>query len=266
MKADRSRAVKLDIADVAHAYAGKTPVRALEGVTLVVYENEFLAIVGPVGCGKTTLLRSVAGLLRPSRGTILCDGTPVVGPSPQRGFVFQEEAIFPWMTVRDNLAFGLRAQGVDAARQRALVDELIGLIGLRGFEGAYPRELSGGMAKMVEVARVLILDPAILLLDEPFGLLDAQTRLKMQDVLSRLWEGRQKTVILVTHDIEEAVYLADRVVIFSPRPGRVNAEVRVDFPRPRRPAMRYSPAFLEVKKQIWEAFGPASAGIEGGGP
>jgi NitT/TauT family transport system ATP-binding protein len=265
LKINRVPAVKLEIVDLAHTYAGRTSVRALDGVTLVVFDNEFLAIVGPVGCGKTTLLRSVAGLLQPTRGTITCDGAPVVGPSPQRGYVFQEEAIFPWMTVTDNLAFGLQAQGVDASRQRELVDEMIGLLGLHGFEHAYPKDLSGGMVKMVEVARVLIVDPALLLLDEPFGLLDAQTRVKMQDVLTGLWESRKKTVVLVTHDIEEAIYLADRVVILSSRPGRVKAEVRVDFPRPPRAALRYSPAFLELKIPIWERLDAASRGIGDGG-
>lgn len=265
MKINPAPSVKLEIADLAYSYAGRTPVRALDGVTLTVLDNEFLAIVGPVGCGKTTLLRCVAGLLQPARGTITCDGAPVVGPSPQRGFVFQEEALFPWMTVTDNLAFGLQAQGVGASRQRVLVHEMIGLLGLRGFERAYSKDLSGGMVKMVEVARVLIIDPALLLLDEPFGLLDAQTRVKMQDVLTELWEGRRKTVILVTHDIEEAVYLADRVVILSSRPGRVKAAVRVDFPRPRQSAMRYSTAFLDLKKQIWETLDAASEKIGDGG-
>ncbi|HVH30551.1 MAG TPA: ABC transporter ATP-binding protein, partial [bacterium] len=253
------------IADLAYSYAGRTPVRALDGVTLAVLDNEFLAIVGPVGCGKTTLLRCVAGLLQPARGTITCDRVSVVGPSPQRGFVFQEQSLFPWMTVTDNLAFGLQAQGVEASRQQGLVDEMIGVLGLRGFERAYPKDLSGGMVKMVEVARVLIVDPALLLLDEPFGLLDAQTRVKMQDVLIGLWEGRRKTVILVTHDIEEAVYLADRVVIFSSRPGRVKADVHVDFPRPRRPGIRYSAAFLDVKKQVWDKLEAASEEIRDGG-
>jgi NitT/TauT family transport system ATP-binding protein len=265
LKINPSPAIKLAIADLAYTYAGRTSVRALDGVTLAVLDNEFLAIVGPVGCGKTTLLRCVAGLLRPARGTITCDGAPVVGPSPQRGFVFQEEALFPWMTVTDNLAFGLQAQGVPASRQQRLVDEMIGLLGLRGFERAYPKDLSGGMVKMVEVARVLIIDPALLLLDEPFGLLDAQTRVKMQDVLIGLWEGRKKTVVLVTHDIEEAVYLADRVVVFSSRPGRLKAEAGVNFPRPRRPEMRYSEAFLELKKQIWEKLEAVSEEIRDGG-
>jgi NitT/TauT family transport system ATP-binding protein len=265
LKTNPAPSAKLEIADLAYSYAGRTPVRALDGVTLAVLDNEFLAIVGPVGCGKTTLLRCVAGLLPPARGTITCDGAPVVGPSPQRGFVFQEQALFPWMTVTDNLAFGLQAQGVEASRRQGLVDEMIGVLGLRGFERAYPKDLSGGMVKMVEVARVLIVDPALLLLDEPFGLLDAQTRVKMQDVLIELWEGRRKTVILVTHDIEEAVYLADRVAIFSSRPGRVKTDVRVDFPRPRRSAIRYSPTFLDVKKQIWEKLEAASEEVRDGG-
>ena len=265
MKINPAPAVKLEIRDLAFTYAGRTSVRALDGVTLAVLDNEFLAIVGPVGCGKTTLLRCVAGLLKPARGTISCDGAPVAGSSPQRGFVFQEEALFPWMTVTENLAFGLQARGTEASEQRRLVDEMIGLLGLRGFERAYPKDLSGGMVKMVEVARVMIIDPVLLLLDEPFGLLDAQTRVKMQDVLTRLWEGRTKTVILVTHDIEEAVYLADRVVIFSSRPGRVKADVRVDFPRPRQPTMRYSGTFLELKKQIWEELDAGSEEIRDGG-
>ena len=248
---------RLEIRDVTHVYEGKTATRALDGVSLDVHENEFLAIVGPVGSGKTTLVRIVAGFLTPSSGTVRWDGVPVMGPSPERGYVFQEEAIFPWMTVRDNLQFGLLAQGVPASEREKIVAELVTLIGLEGYERAYPKELSGGMSKMVEVARVLATDPAILLLDEPFGLLDAQTRSKMQDQLSRLWEEKRKTVVLVTHDIEEAIYLADRVVVFTPRPGRVQAEVVVDLPRPRSLETRFSPAFLELKRSIWKEIGRA---------
>ncbi len=246
---------RLEIRDVVHVYEGKMETRALDGVSLDVFENEFLAIVGPVGSGKTTLVRIVAGFLTPSSGTVRWDGAPVAGPSSERGYVFQEEAIFPWMTVRDNLQFGLLAQGVPASEREKIVAELVTLIGLQGYERAYPKELSGGMSKMVEVARVLATDPAILLLDEPFGLLDAQTRSKMQDQLSRLWEEKRKTVILVTHDVEEAIYLADRVVVFTPRPGRVQAEVVVDLPRPRSLETRFSPAFLELKRSIWKEIG-----------
>lgn len=257
MHPDQPRRLRLEVREVAHTYEGRTPTRALDGVSLAVSENEFLAIVGPVGCGKTTFLRIVAGFLRPSSGTVRCDGARVTAPSPERGYVFQEEAIFPWMTVRANLEFGLLAKGIEASRREAMTRELIGLTGLEGFAAAYPKELSGGMSKMVEVARVLAMDPAILLLDEPFGLLDAQTRSRMQDELSRLWEQRKKTVVLVTHDVEEAIYLADRVVVFSARPGRVKAEVSIDLPRPRSPEMRFSPVFLEFKRRIWEELGAA---------
>lgn len=248
---------RLEIRDVVHVYEGKMETRALDGVSLDVFENEFLTIVGPVGSGKTTLVRIVAGFLTPSSGTVRWDGAPVMGPSPERGYVFQEEAIFPWMTVRDNLQFGLLAQGVEASEREKIVAELVTLIGLEGYERAYPKELSGGMSKMVEVARVLATDPAILLLDEPFGLLDAQTRSKMQDQLSRLWEEKRKTVILVTHDVEEAIYLADRVVVFTPRPGRIQAEVGVDLPRPRSIETRFSPEFLALKRSIWKEIGRA---------
>ncbi len=248
---------RLEIRDVTHVYEGKTATRALDGVSLDVFENEFLAIVGPVGSGKTTLVRIVAGFLTPTSGTVAWDGAPVTGPSPERGYVFQEEAIFPWMSVRDNLEFGLVAQGFEPPEREKTVAEMIKLTGLEGYERAYPKELSGGMSKMVEVARVLATDPAILLLDEPFGLLDAQTRSKMQDQLSRLWEEKRKTVILVTHDVEEAIYLADRVVVFTPRPGRVQAAVLVDLSRPRSLETRFSPAFLELKRSIWKEIGRA---------
>ncbi len=254
---NNARAPRLRLADVTYTYEGRRLTRAIGGVTLDVRDNEFLAIVGPVGCGKTTLLRIVAGFLAPTTGTVLWDGAPVAGPSPERGYVFQEDAIFPWMTVQDNLEFGLLAKGCDAAARAAVTAELIGLIGLQGYEHAYPRELSAGMSKMVEVARVLATDPAILLLDEPFGSLDAQTRARMQDELSAVWEQRKKTVLLVTHDVDEALALADRIVVFSARPGRVKAELAVGLPRPRPLAMRLSPAFSELKRTVWAELGLA---------
>ncbi len=249
------RTPRLQATDVAYTYDARTPTRALDGVTLDVRDTEFIAIVGPVGCGKTTFLRIVAGLLAPTRGTVLCDGTPVTGPNPERGYVFQEDAIFPWMTVQANLEFGLLAKGVDPATRAAITGELIELTGLHGYEGAYPRELSAGMSKMVEVARVLATDPSLLLLDEPFASLDAQTRARMQDDLATLWEKRKKTVVLVTHDVEEAVHTADRVVVFSARPGRVKAAFAVELPRPRTLEMRLSPAFAELKRAIWAELG-----------
>jgi len=249
------RALRLRVAGVAYTYEGRRLTRALDGMTLDVRDNEFVAIVGPVGCGKTTLLRIVAGFLRPAKGVVLCDGAPVTAPGRERGYVFQEDAIFPWMTVQENLEFGLLAKGLGATARAAITRELIGLIGLQGFERAYPKELSAGMAKMVEVARVLATDPAILLLDEPFGALDAQTRARMQDELSALWEKRKKTVLLVTHDVDEAIALADRIVVFSARPARVKADLEIDLARPRTLETRLSPAFAAIKRAVWSELG-----------
>jgi ABC-type nitrate/sulfonate/bicarbonate transport system ATPase subunit len=250
-----ARTARLEAVDVGFTYPGAKPTHALGGVTLEVHDSEFVALLGPVGSGKTTLLRIFAGFLRPTHGRVRCDGVPVDGPSPQRGYVLQEDAIFPWMAVRENVEFGLLAKGVDTAARRAVSDELIGLIGLEAFESAYPKELSAGMSKMVEVARVLATDPSILLMDEPFGALDAQTRARMQDELARLWERRRKTVLFVTHDAEEALYLADRVVVLSTRPGHIKAQFRVDLPRPRSVETRFSPEFSSLKRQIWEVLG-----------
>jgi NitT/TauT family transport system ATP-binding protein len=248
----------LEAVEVSYSYSGPTPTQALERLSLEVQDNEFVALLGPVGCGKTTLLRIFAGFLRPTQGTVRCGGASIDGPSWQRGYVLQEQAIFPWMRVRENLEFGLRAKGLEPSARRAVSDELLGLIGLSSFEGAYPKELSAGMSKMVEVARVLATDPSILLLDEPFGALDAQTRARMQDALARLWEQRRKTVLFVTHDAEEALYLADRVVVLSERPGRVKAQLAVDLPRPRSLETRFSGGFLALKRRVWEATDAAS--------
>ena len=243
----------LEAIDVGYVYPGRTPTRALERLNLQVERNEFVALLGPVGCGKTTLLRIFAGFLQPAEGTVRCAGAVVDGPGSQRGYVLQEQAIFPWMTVRENLEFGLRAKGLDPAERRASSDQLLRLIGLEPFESAHPGDLSAGMSKMVEVARVLATDPEILLLDEPFGALDAQTRARMQDALLHLWEQRRKTVVFVTHDAEEALYVADRIVVLSQRPGRVQADLRVDLPRPRSLETRFSPEFLALKRSVWEA-------------
>jgi len=243
----------LEAQGVGYTYPGTTPTRALEGLNLAVNDGEFLALLGPVGCGKTTLLRMFAGFLRPTQGTVRCAGATIDGPGWQKGYVLQEESIFPWMTVRENLEFGLLAKGADPAARRAASDELIRLIGLSAFEGTYPKELSAGMSKMVEVARVLATDPSILLLDEPFGALDSQTRARLQDALSRLWEQRRKTVLFVTHDAEEALYLADRIVVLTQRPGRIKAQFAVQIPRPRSFETRFSPEFVALKRQVLEA-------------
>src|SRR6059058_661844 len=220
----------LEALDVSYTYPGLTPTQALEGLSLEVKENEFLALLGPVGCGKTTLLRIFAGFLRPTSGSVRCAGSAIDGPGWQRGYVLQEEAIFPWMTVRENVEFGLLAKGLDAPARRIIGDEMLTLIGLSAFEAAYLKELSAGMSKMVEVARVFATDPSILLLDEPFGALDAQTRTRMQDALAGVWDRLRKTVLFVTHDAEEALYLGDRIVVLSPRPGKVKAHFAVDLP------------------------------------
>jgi NitT/TauT family transport system ATP-binding protein len=245
----------LEAIEVGYTYPGRTPTRALERLSLQVERNEFVALLGPVGCGKTTLLRIFAGFLQPAEGTVRCAGSVIDGPGWQRGYVLQEQAIFPWMTVRENLEFGLRAKGLDPSQRRAVSDELLGLIGLAPFESAHPGDLSAGMSKMVEVVRVLATDPEILLLDEPFGALDAQTRARMQDALLKLWEQRRKTVVFVTHDAEEALYLADRIVVLSQRPGRIQADFPIDLPRPRSFETRFSPAFLALKRRVWEATG-----------
>jgi NitT/TauT family transport system ATP-binding protein len=245
----------LEAIEVGYTYPGRTPTRALERLSLQVARNEFVALLGPVGCGKTTLLRIFAGFLQPAEGTVRCAGSVIDGPGWQRGYVLQEQAIFPWMTVRENLEFGLLAKGLDPSQRRAVSDELLGLIGLAPFESAHPGDLSAGMSKMVEVVRVLATDPEILLLDEPFGALDAQTRARMQDALLKLWEQRRKTVVFVTHDAEEALYLADRIVVLSQRPGRIQADFPIDLPRPRSFETRFSPAFLALKRRVWEATG-----------
>jgi ABC-type nitrate/sulfonate/bicarbonate transport system ATPase subunit len=239
--------MKLEAVDVSYSYPGT---KALDGVRLEVADNEFVALLGPVGCGKTTLLRIFAGFLKPDAGTVRIDGRP--------GYVLQEEAIFPWMTVRENVEFGLIAKGLEADERHRVADELLGLIGLAQFEDSYPKALSAGMSKMVEVSRVLATDPSILLLDEPFGALDAQTRARMQDALARLVEQKRKTVLFVTHDAEEAIYLADRIVVFTPRPARVKAEIPVGMARPRTVETRFSAPFLELKRRIWEATGLAA--------
>ncbi|MBN1455009.1 MAG: ABC transporter ATP-binding protein [Methanomicrobia archaeon] len=205
---------------------------ALEDINLEVKPSEFLCIVGPSGCGKTTLLRMIAGLDYPTSGEIILDGTPVEGPSPDRGMVFQEFSLFPWRTVLKNVEFGLKIQGKRDIKRTA--ERYIELVGLTGFEHSFPFQLSGGMKQRVAIARALATEPAILLMDEPFGSVDAQTRNLLQEELLEIWKRTKKTILFVTHSVDEAVYLADRVVVMSSRPGRILEVLAVDIERPRK--------------------------------
>ena len=228
------------------------PVRALEPIDLAIAENDFLTILGPSGCGKSTLLRIVAGLDRPTRGRVLLDGRVVEGPGADRGVVFQSYTLFPWLDVQENIGFGLRERGVPANERRDIVASFVDKVGLRGFERHLPKQLSGGMQQRTAIARALANGPEILLLDEPFGALDNQTRSLMQELLLGIWERERKTVIFVTHDIEEAIFLASRVVVMSARPGRIKAEVAVDLPHPRHYTMKTGPEFSALKAQLTE--------------
>ncbi len=227
-------------------------VSVLERINLEVREGEFVCLLGPSGCGKSTLLNIVAGFLAPTGGEVRIDGEAVRGPDPRRIFVFQERGVFPWLTVEGNIAFGLFKR--PKAEQKRRIAHYIKMVGLQGFEQAYPQELSGGMKQRLEVARALAVDPDMLFLDEPFGALDSITRLLMRGELLRIWEAERKTIIFVTHDIEESVQLADRVVVMSARPGRIGRIVDVDIPHPRDIS---SPRYLELRDSIFEEIGLA---------
>ena len=231
---------------------GVPPTEALKPVSLEIGDNDFITVLGPSGCGKSTLLRLVAGLETPTSGEILLDGAPISGPGADRGVVFQSYTLFPWLTVRENICFGLREKNMPAAQQREISERFIAQVGLRGFENHYPKQLSGGMQQRVAIARALANDPKILLLDEPFGALDNQTRVLMQELLLGIWEQAQKTVMFITHDIDEAIFMASRVVVMSARPGRIKAELPVDFPHPRAYTVKTSPEFMALKARLTE--------------
>ena len=229
------------------------PTEALQPVSLAVADNDFITILGPSGCGKSTLLRVVAGLDTPSRGRVLLDGVPVTAAGADRGMVFQSYTLFPWLTVRQNICFGLRERGVALATQDEIARYWLDKVGLTGFEHHYPKMLSGGMQQRTAIARALANDPKILLLDEPFGALDNQTRGLMQELLLSIWESERKTVLFVTHSIEEAIYLADRIVLLTPRPARVERVLDVPFGRPRTEEVKSDPTFVELRRQIWQS-------------
>jgi ABC-type nitrate/sulfonate/bicarbonate transport system ATPase subunit len=234
------------------AQHGHPPTRALEPIDLSVANNDFVTILGPSGCGKSTLLRIVAGLDRPTSGRVILDGKEVSGPGADRGMVFQSYTLFPWLTVRENIAFGLRERGVSEAERNKIANGFVHRIGLSGFENHWPKQLSGGMQQRTAIARALANDPKILLLDEPFGALDNQTRVLMQEMLLGIWERDQKTVLFVTHDIEEAIFLGSRVIVMSARPGRIKAEIAVDLPHPRSYKIKTTPGFIGLKERLVE--------------
>jgi ABC-type nitrate/sulfonate/bicarbonate transport system ATPase subunit len=231
---------------------GGAAVTALQPTDLAIATNEFVTILGPSGCGKSTLLRMIAGLDRPTTGTITLDGRAVTGPGADRGMVFQSYTLFPWLTIRQNIAFGLNEKGMGEAEARTIVDHYIDAVGLRGFENHWPKQLSGGMQQRTAIARALANDPAVLLLDEPFGALDNQTRALMQELLLGIWERESKTVLFVTHDIEEAIFIASRCLVMSARPGRIKSDVAIDLPHPRHYTLKTSPEFSALKARMTE--------------
>lgn len=234
-------------------FGGARGVRALSDVSLDVAANEFVCLVGPSGCGKSTLLRVIDGLMRPDRGQVLIDGAALSGPGPRIGFVFQTFRLLPWLTVRDNVAFPLELEGVGVAERRERAARYLRLVGLESFGTFHPHELSGGMQQRVGLARALCIEPDILLMDEPFAALDAQTREFMQIELSRIWEERRLAVVFVTHSLDEALFLGDRVVLMRPRPGTVDSIVDVSLPRPRwRSDVRGDPEFVRLRHVLWE--------------
>ena len=238
------------------------PLRVLSDISLQINASEFVSIVGSSGCGKTTFLRILDGLIAPSAGEVLIDGQKVIGPGPNRGFVFQKDSLWPWRTTTGNILFGLQIQRRARAEAWAIAQQLIDLVGLKGFETHYPHQLSGGMRQRVNLARALAIDPEVLLMDEPFASLDAQTREVMQLELIRIWNRRRKTVVFVTHQIDEAVFLSDRVVVLAARPGRIKDIVPIELPRPRRFVIKRSSEFVAHVDKIWslleeEVFGPS---------
>jgi ABC-type nitrate/sulfonate/bicarbonate transport system ATPase subunit len=231
---------------------GGAPTVALQATDLTVAENDFITILGPSGCGKSTLLRIVAGLDHPTAGEVLLDGRRITGPGAERGMVFQSYTLFPWLSVLDNVCFGLRERGLPRAQQREIAHAFLAKVGLRGFDRHYPKQLSGGMQQRVAIARALANGPRMLLMDEPFGALDHQTRELMQELLLGIWEAERKTVLFVTHDIDEAVFMGSRVVVMSARPGRIKLDRKVPLAHPRHYSVKTSPEFAALKAELTE--------------
>ncbi len=227
-----------------------TMVEAVSSVDLKVQPGEFVSLIGPSGCGKSTLLNIVAGFVEPTSGSVLVDGQNIRGPGSDRGVVFQQYSLFPWLSVRKNVEFGLKMKGIPASQRETQARTLLGLAGLLAFENHYPEQLSGGMKQRVGIVRALATSPQVLLMDEPFGALDAQTRTVMQEILTNMWQQFRISVLFVTHDIEESIFLSDRIYVMTARPGRIKAEIKVPLPRPRTPEMTYTPEFIGLVQQI----------------
>jgi NitT/TauT family transport system ATP-binding protein len=228
-------------------------ITALDGIDMTLAENEFVCLVGTSGCGKSTLLSIVAGLQEPTAGEVLVDGHPVTGPGRDRGVVFQAYTLFPWLSARENVEFALRDEGLSARERKDRAAENLALVGLTGFADAYPHQLSGGMKQRVAIARALSYRPQVLLMDEPFGALDALTRKMMQELLTQVWESHRLTVLFVTHDVDEAVFISDRVVVMTNRPGQVKDDIAIDLARPREYEMAATEAFAQPKLQVLES-------------
>lgn len=247
------QAKKLIISNLSKTFKQKErAIQALSDINLEVKDKEFVSILGASGCGKSTLLRIIGGLETPSTGTVSINGNEISEPGADRGMVFQSYTLFPWLTVQKNIEFGMREKGMQAKEREKIAKEYIGIVGLQGFEDVYPKALSGGMKQRVAIARALANDPEVILLDEPFGALDMQTRSLMQELLLDVWQKSQKTVILVTHDIDEAIFMADRVVVMESRPGKIKEIINVEFPRPRDYHIKTSEKFLDYKAQAVE--------------
>ena len=250
--AGEERSVKVKIDNVRRVFNTRNgEMIALNGVSLDIMENEFICVVGPSGCGKSTLLNIIAGLLEPTSGKVYCDGKEVVGTGTERGVVFQQYALFPWMTVLKNVMFGLNLKGIKGKEAEEIAMKYIKMVQLEDFVNHYPKELSGGMKQRVAIARAYAVNPSILLMDEPFGALDAQTRTQLQTELLETWEKERKTCFFITHDVDEAIILAQKVIIMSARPGRIKEIVDINIPYPRTQETKMTKEFLDLKNHIW---------------
>jgi NitT/TauT family transport system ATP-binding protein len=262
MTADKGK-VEIRNLDVRFGW-GANQIEAVSDVNINIQPGEFVSILGPSGCGKSTLLNVVAGFVKRSGGSVLVDGADVLGPGAERGMVFQQYSLFPWMTVRKNVEFGLKMQGRPRSEREAAARTLLGLAGLLAFENHYPDQLSGGMKQRVGIVRALATSPQVLLMDEPFGALDAQTRVVMQQILTNMWQRFRLSVLFITHDIDESIFLSDKVYVMTARPGRIKAEIEVPLPRPRVAEMTTSTEFMQLRRQLHELIREESFKAMGG--